>query len=82
MVGQSIGHIHSIVSCRELLSTMHDEAVAHLRRAVSLQAERASVRPGWRYTREPISGQAPAGALRTFRRTPCLNGSRQGRAAA
>jgi nitronate monooxygenase len=36
MVGQSIGHIHGIVSCKELLDTMHDEAVAHMKRAMSL----------------------------------------------
>ncbi|HOJ13511.1 MAG TPA: nitronate monooxygenase [Deltaproteobacteria bacterium] len=36
MVGQSIGHIHKIMSCRELLATMHDEAVMHLRKASSL----------------------------------------------
>jgi NADH:quinone reductase (non-electrogenic) len=36
MVGQSIGHIHDIVSCKELLETMHDDAVAHMKRALSL----------------------------------------------
>lgn len=28
MVGQSIGHIHEIVSCEELLEKMHDDAIA------------------------------------------------------
>ncbi|MFY9168457.1 MAG: nitronate monooxygenase [Desulfomonilia bacterium] len=36
MVGQSIGHIREIMSCRKLLETMHDEAVAHLKKAMSL----------------------------------------------
>lgn len=36
MVGQSIGHIHDIMSCRELLVKMHDDAIAHLRKTVSL----------------------------------------------
>lgn len=36
MVGQSIGHIRDVVSCRELLETMHDEAVAHMKRVMSL----------------------------------------------
>ncbi len=36
MVGQSIGHIHDVVSCKDLLDTMHDEAVAHMKRAMSL----------------------------------------------
>jgi len=31
-----VGHIHGIVSCKELLDTMHDEAVAHMKRAMSL----------------------------------------------
>lgn len=36
MVGQSIGHIREIMSCRNLLETMHDDAVAHLDKARSL----------------------------------------------
>ncbi len=36
MVGQSIGHIRGIVSCRKLLETMHDDAVMHLNMARSL----------------------------------------------
>lgn len=36
MVGQSIGHIHNVVSCKELLDTMHDDAVARLKRTLSL----------------------------------------------
>lgn len=36
MVGQSIGHIRDVVSCRELLERMHDEAVDHLKKASSL----------------------------------------------
>jgi nitronate monooxygenase len=36
MVGQSIGHIRDIVSCRELLEKMHDDAAAHLSKAMSL----------------------------------------------
>lgn len=36
MVGQSIGHIHSIMSCAELLQKMHDDAVEHLRKASAL----------------------------------------------
>jgi nitronate monooxygenase len=36
MVGQSIGHIRGIVSCKELLEKMHDDAVAHLKKTVSL----------------------------------------------
>ena len=36
MVGQSIGHIKDIVSCKELLQRMQDEAIIHLRKASSL----------------------------------------------
>lgn len=36
MVGQSIGHIHDIISCAELLERMHDEAIAHLNKAKGL----------------------------------------------
>lgn len=36
MVGQSIGHIHDIVSCKELLEKMHDDAVAQMRKTSSL----------------------------------------------
>jgi NADH:quinone reductase (non-electrogenic) len=36
MVGQSIGHIRDIVSCRALLEKMHDEAILHLGKASSL----------------------------------------------
>ena len=36
MVGQSIGHIHDILSCKALLERMHDEAVVHLRKASAL----------------------------------------------
>jgi NAD(P)H-dependent flavin oxidoreductase YrpB (nitropropane dioxygenase family) len=36
MVGQSIGHIHGVLSCRELLETMEREAEAHLKKALSL----------------------------------------------
>jgi nitronate monooxygenase len=36
MVGQSIGHIRDVMSCKELLDKMHDEAVVHLRKASSL----------------------------------------------
>lgn len=36
MVGQSIGLIHDILSCRDLLSKMHDEALAHLKKAAAL----------------------------------------------
>ena len=36
MVGQSIGHIHEIMGVRELLEKMHDEAIAHLKKAGSL----------------------------------------------
>ncbi|HPI92260.1 MAG TPA: nitronate monooxygenase [Deltaproteobacteria bacterium] len=36
MVGQSIGHIRDVISCRELLERMHDEAADHLKKASSL----------------------------------------------
>jgi nitronate monooxygenase len=36
MVGQSIGHIRDVVSCRTLLEKMHDEAISHLRKASAL----------------------------------------------
>jgi nitronate monooxygenase len=36
MVGQSIGHIKDIVSCRALLERMHDEAVSCLRKSSGL----------------------------------------------
>jgi NADH:quinone reductase (non-electrogenic) len=36
MVGQSIGHIHDVISCKELLEKMHDEAILHLKKASSL----------------------------------------------
>jgi nitronate monooxygenase len=36
MVGQSIGHIHDVTSCKELLEKMHDEAILHLKKASSL----------------------------------------------
>jgi NAD(P)H-dependent flavin oxidoreductase YrpB (nitropropane dioxygenase family) len=36
MVGQSIGHIHDVISCKELLEKMHDEAIVHLRKSSSL----------------------------------------------
>ncbi|HNR52199.1 MAG: Nitronate monooxygenase [Deltaproteobacteria bacterium ADurb.BinA179] len=36
MVGQSIGHIRDIVSCRDLLSKMHDDAISHLAKAMAL----------------------------------------------
>lgn len=36
MVGQSIGHIHEIMSCEELLQKMHDDASAHLSKAMGL----------------------------------------------
>ncbi len=36
MVGQSIGHIRDIVSCKELLARMHDDAILHLKKAMAL----------------------------------------------
>ena len=36
MVGQSIGHIHDVISCKELLKRMQDDAVAQLRKASDL----------------------------------------------
>jgi nitronate monooxygenase len=36
MVGQSIGHIHDVISCKELLEKMHDEAILHLKKASTL----------------------------------------------
>ena len=36
MVGQSIGHIHDVTSCKDLLEKMHDEAILHLKKASSL----------------------------------------------
>ena len=36
MVGQSIGHIHDIITCAELFEKMHDDAVACLDKAKSL----------------------------------------------
>jgi nitronate monooxygenase len=36
MVGQSIGLIHDIISCKELLERMHDEANDHLKKASGL----------------------------------------------
>jgi nitronate monooxygenase len=36
MVGQSIGHIREILSCKELLKKMHDEAVSTLRNTSGL----------------------------------------------
>jgi len=36
MVGQSIGHIKDIVSCRTLLERMHDEAISCIRKTSSL----------------------------------------------
>jgi len=36
MVGQSIGHIREVVSCRSLLEKMHDEAVKQLRKTMTL----------------------------------------------
>jgi nitronate monooxygenase len=36
MVGQSIGHIRDVLSCRELLEKMNDEAMAHLKKAIAL----------------------------------------------
>jgi NADH:quinone reductase (non-electrogenic) len=36
MVGQSIGHIRDVVSCKELLEKMHDDAVKQLQKTLSL----------------------------------------------
>lgn len=36
MVGQSIGHIHEVLSCRELLEGMEREAEEHLEKALAL----------------------------------------------
>lgn len=36
MVGQSIGHIHDIISCEELLKDMHDDAISYMKKASSL----------------------------------------------
>lgn len=36
MVGQSIGHIHDIISCAELLEKMHDDAITCMDKARSL----------------------------------------------
>ncbi|MBN1634902.1 MAG: nitronate monooxygenase [Deltaproteobacteria bacterium] len=36
MVGQSIGHIHGIMSCREVLDSMCEDAVKHLDKAKAL----------------------------------------------
>jgi NADH:quinone reductase (non-electrogenic) len=36
MVGQSIGHIHDILSCRELLERMHDDAVKQMQKTMGL----------------------------------------------
>lgn len=38
MVGQSIGFIHEVVSCAELLKQMHDDALKHLQKAGALFA--------------------------------------------
>ena len=36
MVGQSIGHIKDIITCKELLKNMHDDAIACLKKASNL----------------------------------------------
>jgi NAD(P)H-dependent flavin oxidoreductase YrpB (nitropropane dioxygenase family) len=36
MVGQSIGHIKDIITCKELLKKMHDDAITCLRKASGL----------------------------------------------
>lgn len=36
MVGQSIGHIREVMTCKELLEKMQDDAVKHLKKAMNL----------------------------------------------
>ncbi|HOO46838.1 MAG TPA: nitronate monooxygenase [Deltaproteobacteria bacterium] len=36
MVGQSIGHIHEVLSCKDLLKKMHDDAIKELNRVTGM----------------------------------------------